>query len=61
MKKTITINTDAEALKDIVWAIKGMNLVHGKDGTTPLFEYWHIGALENAIEILQNETKEDEK
>ena len=61
MKKTITIDTDAEALKDIVWAIKGMNMIDKKDGTIPLFKNWHIEALENAIEKLQNEIKEDEK
>ena len=55
MKKEITIDTDAEILKDILWEIKGMNFVVDDNRYHNLFDEKHEQALISAIYTLQQD------
>lgn len=56
-KINMTLCAEAENLKDILWYIIGIKDTAEKFGENSLFGKEHIEALEEAIEVLQNQVK----
>lgn len=54
-KKNITVCTEAECLKDILWYIQGFKSSCEINNLTCFFDNEHLEALEEAIRVLQRE------